>query len=228
MNNEVATNGWVKKRENVLCNANWTHSRSPGGSLLPAAGSTRSSSVTGPPSTSSTGTNIESIMCATMCMLNMAGMYRPTPDEVAISKKPQPNSHEMVRPMGHSSPRCLRRRTPTTYAIAKTMAAVPKMRSKRQSNISRPGVGGPSRLYPMATSTGDGLRLTGGGGGVRPNPTAMPKVTAKMMASTPASRISGCRFSGSSSSAVIAERRCRYPSTPKSSSAVALPISSQP
>ncbi|SKV91195.1 Uncharacterised protein [Mycobacteroides abscessus subsp. massiliense] len=52
-------------------------------------------------------------MCATMCMLNIAGMYRPTPDDVAMSRKAQPDSQAMVRPTGHASPRALRRRTPT-------------------------------------------------------------------------------------------------------------------
>ena len=48
------------------------HSRGPGGLPGPAVGSTRSASVTGAPRTSSTGANMFSVMCSTMCTLNMA------------------------------------------------------------------------------------------------------------------------------------------------------------
>ena len=57
-----------------LCSAARSHSRGPGGSPSPAAGSARSASVTGAPSTSRIGTSIDSSMCAAMCMLNIAGM----------------------------------------------------------------------------------------------------------------------------------------------------------
>ena len=70
----MATIGLVRTRDTRLCNAASSHSRGPGGSSPPAAGSARSASVTGAPSTSSTGTSIDSSMCAAMCMLNIAGM----------------------------------------------------------------------------------------------------------------------------------------------------------
>ena len=64
----------MKNVDTRLCSAASSHSRGPGGRSLPAVGNARSARVTGAPSTSSTGTNIDNIMCAAMCMLNMAGI----------------------------------------------------------------------------------------------------------------------------------------------------------
>ncbi len=75
---------------------------------------------------------------------------------------------------------------------------------------------------------GDGLAFTGGGGGVRPSPTAMPNVAPKIRASTVASRISGRRFSGSACSAATAVRRCRQPNTASAVSAMILARISAP
>ena len=83
---------------------------------FPAVGSARSASVTGAPSTSRIGVSIDSSMCAAMCMLNIAGMYRPTPDDVANSSTAQPSSQATVRPVGHASPRRRSRRTPARYS----------------------------------------------------------------------------------------------------------------
>ncbi len=80
-----------------------------------------------------------------MCMLNIAGMYRPIPDDVATSSTRQPSSHATIRPTGHASPRRRSLRTPARYTSANTMAAVPNSRSKRQSNSTLPTVGGPAR-----------------------------------------------------------------------------------
>lgn len=71
----------------------------------PAAGSARSASVIGAPSTSRTGTSIDSTMCAIMCIENIAGMYRPRPDDVANSNAAHPHSQPSVRPTGQASPR---------------------------------------------------------------------------------------------------------------------------
>ena len=80
-----------------------------------------------------------------MCMLNIAGMYRPRPDDVTNSSARQPSSQATVRPGGQASPRRRSRRTPARYSAANTMAAVPKIRSKRQSKSTRAGVGGPAK-----------------------------------------------------------------------------------
>jgi hypothetical protein len=101
--------------------------------------------VTGAPSTSRIGVSIDSSMCAAMCMLNMAGIYRPTPDDVANSRTRHPSSHATVRPTGHVSPRRRSLTTAAMYTRANTIAAVPNTRSKRQSNRMRATVGGPAR-----------------------------------------------------------------------------------
>jgi hypothetical protein len=64
---------------------------------------------------------------------------------VVNNSTPQPHSHATVRPIGHASPRRRNRRMPTRYSTAMTIAAVPKMRSNRQSNNARASVGGPSK-----------------------------------------------------------------------------------
>ena len=89
--------------------------------------------------------SIDSSMCAAMCMLNIAGMYRPTPDDVANKSTKQPSSHATIRPVGHWSPRRRSRRNPARYSTAMTIAAVPKTRSNRQSNNTRATVGGPAK-----------------------------------------------------------------------------------
>ncbi|CNH68762.1 Uncharacterised protein [Mycobacterium tuberculosis] len=70
----MATIGLVRIRETRLCSAASSHSRMPGGSSRRAAGRARNAKLTGAPSTSRIGTSMESPMCATMCMLNIAGM----------------------------------------------------------------------------------------------------------------------------------------------------------
>lgn len=54
-------------------------------------GSARRASVTGPPSTSRTGATIDISMWVPMCTLNIAGAYRPMPDEVASRITRQPH-----------------------------------------------------------------------------------------------------------------------------------------
>ena len=54
------------------CTRRRIHSRGPGSSPGRADGSARSARVTGAPSTSSTGTNMFSVMCSPMCTLNIA------------------------------------------------------------------------------------------------------------------------------------------------------------
>ena len=71
------------------------------------------------PSTSSTGASIDSSMCAAMCMLNIAGMYRPIPDEVANKQHRAAHSHATIRPVGHASPRRRSRRNPARYTTAR-------------------------------------------------------------------------------------------------------------
>ncbi len=112
---------------------------------MPADGSARSASVTGAPSTSRIGVSIDNSMWAVMCMLNIAGMYRPRPDDVVNSSTAQPSSQATVRPTGHRSPRRRSRITPARYTAANTIAAVPKTRSNRQSNSTRATVGGPAK-----------------------------------------------------------------------------------
>lgn len=77
----------------------------PLGRPVESCGIARSAIVTGAPSTSRIGTSIDNSMCATMCTLNIAGMYRPSPEDVVISSVAQPSSHATVRPAGHASPR---------------------------------------------------------------------------------------------------------------------------
>ncbi|SLI91273.1 Uncharacterised protein [Mycobacteroides abscessus subsp. abscessus] len=84
-------------------------------------------------------------MCCIMCTLNMAGAYRPIPEDVVTSSSAQAQSQAMVRPTGHESPRACSRRTPSRYSTASTIARVPKIRSKRQSNSILATVGGPAR-----------------------------------------------------------------------------------
>ncbi len=142
-----------------------------------------------------------------MCMLNIAGMYRPRPDDVANNSTRQPSSHATIRPVGHWSPRRRSRRTPTRYASAITIAAVPKIRSNRQSNKIRATVGGPAKSYPISMAGIDGLKIGGGGGGVRLSATATPNVRPKTTASVIANLISGPRASGSDCSAATPLRR---------------------
>ena len=101
----VATTGWVTNRDQPLCSPASSHSRGPGGLPLPAEGNARRANVVGAPSTSRMGTSIDNSMCAAMCMLNIAGMYRPSPDDVVNNSSPQPSSQAVVRPAGQSSPR---------------------------------------------------------------------------------------------------------------------------
>ncbi|CKT56284.1 Uncharacterised protein [Mycobacterium tuberculosis] len=54
------------------CSSQVSHSRAPGGRPSPVTGSTRSASVTGPPSTNRTGMNMFSVMCSAMWTLNIA------------------------------------------------------------------------------------------------------------------------------------------------------------
>ena len=61
-----------------------------------------------------------------MCMLNIAGMYRPTPEDVANNSTAQPHNQATIRPVGQGSPRRRNRTTPARYTAANTMAAVPK------------------------------------------------------------------------------------------------------
>ena len=57
-------------------NGEWTartiHSRGPGGAPGAALGNARNANVTGAPRTRSTGTNMFSVMCSIMWMLNIA------------------------------------------------------------------------------------------------------------------------------------------------------------
>ena len=69
-----------------------------------------------------------------------------SPDDVAMSRTRQPENHAMERPTGHASPRLRSVRRPAMYRTARTIAAVPKIRSNRQSRTRRAKVGGPSRL----------------------------------------------------------------------------------
>jgi len=73
------------------------------------------------------------------------GHVSPDPDDVANISTAHPQSQATMRPVGHVSPRLRNRITPATYTAAKTSAAVPKIRSKRQSNNTRASVGGPAR-----------------------------------------------------------------------------------
>ncbi len=52
-------------------------------------------------------------MWASMCTLNIAGAYRPTPDEVANRTVKQPSTQATVRPTGQESPRLRSLRTPS-------------------------------------------------------------------------------------------------------------------
>ena len=83
------------------------------GPLLDVPGSVRSASVTGAPSASASGTNIDRIMCWTMCTLSSVVSYVEIPDEVATKNDPMPRiTKEKVRPSGQWSPRLRRTSTP--------------------------------------------------------------------------------------------------------------------
>ena len=123
-----------------------SHSRGPGGRARPAAGSARSASVTGAPRTSRIGTSIDRIMCSAMCTLNIAGPYRPMPELVAT------NSGGTPAEPARRSARAARRRPGAAAGgphagrrAARTIAAVPKIRSNRQSRSRRSAVGGSVR-----------------------------------------------------------------------------------
>ncbi|CAB4892548.1 unannotated protein [freshwater metagenome] len=211
-----------------LCRPISNHSRIPGTPSLPAAGRTRNDNVSAPPSASRTGASIDSIMCPVMCTLNTAVEYRPMPDDVLISSVRQPRTQATVRPTGHASPRSRSRRTPIRYTTAITIAAVPKIRSKRQSKAIRANVGGPLRSYPSAASVGVRFGSISAGGGVRPRPTARPTVAARTSTSAPANRSSGPRAVGSAISAGRARRRCIQPNPPSTINARILPTISRP
>ena len=69
-NSRNATTGWERNPVSRECTTRSSHSRGPG--IEPLTGSARRASVAGAPSTSSTGTNMFSAMCSTMCTLNIA------------------------------------------------------------------------------------------------------------------------------------------------------------
>ena len=71
-NNTNAVIGFDRNAVNGEWTARTIHSRGPGGAPGAALGSTRRANVMGAPSTSRTGTNMFSVMCSTMCMLNIA------------------------------------------------------------------------------------------------------------------------------------------------------------
>ena len=66
----------------------------------------------GAPNTRNTGITMDSIMWATMCMENMAGMYRPIPELMASARVMLPSSHQKVRCHGQAFPNCFRRYSP--------------------------------------------------------------------------------------------------------------------
>ena len=82
--------------------------------------------MTGPPSASRIGVNIDNSIWAAMCMREHRRHIAADTRRVANSSTAHPHSHANVRPIGHASPRRCSRCTPARYTSAITIAAVPK------------------------------------------------------------------------------------------------------
>src|SRR5438477_537468 len=95
-NNPTATAGFDSTRISGEWTTHTIHSRGPGILSSRAGGSARNASVTGPPSTSRTGTNILSVMCAPILTLNIAEPYAARPELVATSNARHPVIQAMV------------------------------------------------------------------------------------------------------------------------------------